>query len=348
MKKTNFLIDVEENFKFSLDNYKKHFQSNHWLFNNNKKKKLFTKENLHNFRSNGLSDGMDDKFYTKEQAKKFFSELLNTCGKKFLYNLLLKKNIGKSNRSLKKSPYYYTAHELFHIKFIHEIKNFVKINKKDIICEIGPAYGSMISKLIKVYNSKVILIDLPEANFLSHYYLKKIFPKKKFFVSSNIKNKSITKKDILKNDIIIICPWDKLPKISIKLFINARSMMEMNYETIDKYFNLIQNFIYKNGYFLCINRYYKDTVGYPIEMNKYPFDDRWKVLISKASWKQDHIHFLLTQRVNRLHNSIRSELNIIKKLSEKVRKKDKFLIRRILPNFIYIIYKKTKFFLFSK
>ena len=39
----------------------------------------------------------------------------------------------------------------------------VKINKKDIICEIGPAYGSMISKLIKVYDSKVILIDLPSS-----------------------------------------------------------------------------------------------------------------------------------------------------------------------------------------
>ena len=44
MKKTNFLIDVEENFKFSLDNYKKKFQSNHWLFNNNIKKKLLQKK----------------------------------------------------------------------------------------------------------------------------------------------------------------------------------------------------------------------------------------------------------------------------------------------------------------
>ena len=44
MKKTNFLIDVEENFNFSLDNYKKHFQSNHWLFNNNKKKNYLQKK----------------------------------------------------------------------------------------------------------------------------------------------------------------------------------------------------------------------------------------------------------------------------------------------------------------
>ena len=69
---------------------------------------------------------------------------------------------------------------LFHIKFIYDIKDKILLKKKNIICEIGGGYGSMIGKLIKLHNSKVILIDLPEANFISHYLLKKLFPKKKF------------------------------------------------------------------------------------------------------------------------------------------------------------------------
>ena len=49
------------------------------------------------------------------------------------------------------------------------------------------------------------------------------------------------------------------------------------------YFKQIHNLTKIGGYFLCINRYYKDTVGYPVEMNNYPYDNFWKVLISKTS-----------------------------------------------------------------
>ncbi len=192
------MIDLKKkifnNYKFSLKNYKENHQSNHWSYNNNKKKKLFVIQKLKNFRRNSLSEGMDDKFYTKYQAVKLFEKIKKECGKNFVYSMLLKNNLGNSKKALKEKSYYYTAHELFHIKFIHEIKKKVSLKKKDIICEIGPAYGSMIGKLIKLYNSKVILIDLPEANFISYYYLKKQFPQKKFFVSQDIKNNDLTKK----------------------------------------------------------------------------------------------------------------------------------------------------------
>ncbi len=347
-KKINYLNEIEQNFQSSIRKYNLNYQSNHWLYNNKKKIKLFTKKNLKNFRANGLSEGMDDQYYSKKQSIKLLNNLIKECGKDFIYKTLLKKNIGKSNKALKFNSYFYTAHELFHIKFIYEIKKKIKIKKNDIICEIGPAYGSMIAKLIKLYNSKVILIDLPEANFMSHYYLKQIFPNKKFFVSDNIKNNQITKKDLIENDIIILCPWDKLPNVKINFFINVRSMMEMKYETINEYFQMIQNLISNNGYFLCINRYYKDTVGYPIEMSKYPYDKFWKVLTSKTSWMQNHIHFLLTKRTKKPNLHIVEELNKIKKISKNVRLNDKFVFRRILPNFIYIIYKKTKFFLLGR
>jgi putative sugar O-methyltransferase len=345
---TEFTTEILKNYQFSIKDYKKNYQSNHWLYNNNKKKKLFLKSKLKDFRRNHLSEGMDDKFYTRKQAVKLFEKIKEECGKKFVYSMLLKENIGNSRKSLKEKTYFYTAHELFHIKFIHEIRKKIYLKRKDIICEIGPAYGSMISKLIKLFNSKVILIDLPEANFISHYYLKKQFPKKKFFVSHDIKNNLLTKKNIIDNDIIILCPWEKLPKIKIKLFINSRSMMEMKHEIIEYYFKLVQNLIAKNGFFLCINRYYKDTVGYPVEFNNYPYDHYWKILISKTSWMQNTIHFLLTRRTKVKNKEISVELENIKKISQKVKLSDKLFIRRILPNFIYKFYKRTKFFIWNK
>ena len=39
---------------------------------------------------------------------------------------------------------------------------------------------------IKNYNTKVISIDLPEANLLSSYYLKETFPEKKIFLYEDL------------------------------------------------------------------------------------------------------------------------------------------------------------------
>ena len=56
-------------------------------------------------------------------------------------------------------------------------------------------------------------------------------------------------------------------------------MMEMDYQTIQKYFDLILT-ISHNGYFLNINRYYKDTTV-PYRINRYPYDKKWKMAFSK-------------------------------------------------------------------
>ena len=118
--------------------------------------------------------------------------------------------------------------------------------------------------------------------------------------------------------------------------------MEMTKKSISKYFNLIQNNIRKNGYFLCINRYYKDLVGYPIELHLYPFDQRWKVIVSKKSWMQPSMHFLLLRRMNKKNKSIKIALTKIKEEYIKTLRKEKFFIRRNLPITIYRYYKYIK------
>ena len=342
----NFRKKILDSFNYSKSRYNEKFYSYHWKYQNNKKNKLYSVENLINFRNNNLSYGLDDQFYTEEQTKIFFSDLIKEYGKDFIYEMLENENIGKVKDVYQLEDKYYSANELFHIWHLARIKNKLKLSSKNIICEIGPGYGSFISKFLKFSDSKAILIDLPESNFLSSYFLNYIFPNKKFFLSSDIKNK-ITRENILENDIIIICPWDELPDIKIDFFINSRSMMEMKKETINYYFDFIHKNIANDGFFLCINRYYKDTVGYPIELHNYPFDSKWKVLISESAWKQPHIHFLFLQRSEK-NPEILSELKEIKKILKEQIKNDSRFIRRILPNQVYKIYKHIKYFFLNK
>ena len=115
---------------------------------------------------------------------------------------------------------------------------------------------------------------------MSAFYLKKLF-QKKIFLFLFLKNKRFQRKSLSKYDVFILNPWDLFPFKRVDLFINTRSMMEMDYNIIKKYFHLIQNKISKRGYFLNINRYYKDTTGYPIEFHRYPYDKKWEIIFLK-------------------------------------------------------------------
>ena len=86
--------------------------------------------------------------------------------------------------------------------------------------------------------------------------------------------------------------------INYDFIINTRSFMEMNKKIINEYFTLIQNKINQGGYFLNVNRYYKSTVDEDIKFEEYPYDAFWNVEISKKSYLQKHIHFLLAKRTN--------------------------------------------------
>ena len=65
------------------------------------------------------------------------------------------------------------------------------------MCEIGGGFGSFSELFIKNHNTKLISIDLPEANLLSSYYLKETFPEKKFIYMKIIKIKKFYPKMIL-------------------------------------------------------------------------------------------------------------------------------------------------------
>ena len=116
---------------------------------------------------------------------------------------------------------------------------------------------------------------------MSNYYLQSHFPKKKIFNYSDLKTNSVSK--VINDYDIFILPPRILENENIKFdfIINTRSFMEMNKKIIKEYFNFIQKKINQNGYFLNINKYLKSTVKEDIKFEEYPYDENWKVEISK-------------------------------------------------------------------
>lgn len=295
--------------------------------------KEYTLENLLNFRKdNRLSKGLDDQ--NNNFTFKLYFEIINQISEQYVLNNLPKKNIGNSNFIISYKNVFIDYNKLIHIYWFWIIENkILKNNKIKNICDIGGGFGSFSELFIKNYNTKTFLIDLPEANLMSTYYLKELYPKKKFYLFDDYKkNEFLSKSDFDEYDVIILppnCNIDK--KIKIDLFINTRSMMEMKFDVIKSYFDFIHQYSSVSGYFLNINRYEKTTVGYPIRICEYPYDKNWKVIISEPSFNQNWIHFLVTQRLFKKDEiNIFEELNNIKDIGKKFFEKNRYRNSKLL------------------
>ena len=342
-----FFFKIQKNYKKNILEYDYTSKSKYWEKSVLKKKGLFNLNKLKNFRSNNLSKNIDDFYINQIEAKKLYNKLISECENNYVKRFLFLKNVGNAKKIFKNKKEIVTTSDLFHIKYIYEIEKKINLKKINTICEIGQGFGLLASKLLKIKNYKFILIDLPESNYITLFFLKKLFPKKKILMDIDMPNKKLTKNIFRRGDIFIISPWTKLDNIKVDFFINSRSMMEMNSESIKEYFQLIDKKTNINSYFLCINRYYKDLVGYPIEFHKYPFQNSWKTIVSNSAWMQPHIHFLLVKKTSKKKSDIKNTLLNIEKKYHQIVKNDKIFIRRILPVNIYRYYKLIKYFILT-
>jgi len=342
------LIDV---YKESLKDNQKYLytRSLHWEKYHKENKKFLELTNLKNFRNNQiLSEGLDDGINL--QNKLNLIEKLELFNFEFLRRTLPEKNIGNSNYSQEFLGYYFDYGIIHHLKWYEEIEKYIK--EKSIILEIGGGFGSLARIIIKNKKTKYFLIDLPEINLLSNYYLKNHFPEKKIFNYLDFKNLDIEKE--INNFDIFVLPPNTLnsKKICFDFIINTRSFMEMKMNIIKEYFELIQNKIVEGGFFLNVNRYLKSTVGEDIYFHKYPYDEKWDVLISKKSFLQDHICFFLTIRKKKIGN-IKEELKKIEAIGKNeifIKKRNDFisLLTSSVKKNLYLTIKKILLTFFGK
>lgn len=239
-------MNIIKAFEKSMGEYDLIHKSKHWR-SFDVRRHLYTAENLENFRNNQLSKGLDDQ-YSEQEQREIFKALADEVGEDFVFANLTENNVGNSHQFFKIGNKFVDGGQNFHIKWLHELDTFVFSQRKiNYICEIGGGYGSLAQKIRSRHECKYILIDLPEANLLSSYYLSKHFPNLKFLLCDEIMGKSVSKEQMEGYDFVIIPSWYKIEGVKIDLFINTRSLMEMNLKVIKKYFAFIHNNIADRG-----------------------------------------------------------------------------------------------------
>ena len=355
---------------------KKSFLQSQKIFNDSQRsihwKKIFLKKSfnnisyLKNFRNNGLSYGFDDSgYYSKKKFDKEINILISEVKEEYILDNIKKKNIGNLKKFFTYKNIKIDPGDLHLIKFFFDLeKQIFSKYKIKYICEIGGGYGGLAEKIISKHNCKYILIDLPESNFISSYYLTNNFPKKKFLFYSDIADGFLSEEILKEYDIFIMPPEIIFKDLKINLFLNTRSMMEMTMETISKYFKIIQSNISNRGFFFNVNRYIKFRAGQPIFLKDYPYDNNWEVLSSTKSFQQDWIHQLITRRnYNLQYNKISIELQNIMHETKKYLQPDEYrylnsnyfrennyfkrLIKKILYIFFYFLFKE-RYYIFKQ
>ena len=320
-------------------------RSLHWENYYKKNSKFSSVENLKNFRKNLiLSEGLDDAMNL--QNKLNLIEVFDYFNGEYLSRTLPKKNIGNSNYSIDFLGYHFDYGIIHHLKWYEKIEKFIKPKNK--ILEIGGGFGSLARIILSNNNEiKYFSIDLPEANLMSNYYLQNHFQSKKIFNYLDFKNKSL-EENLNKYDIFILPPNTINNKnIKFDFVINSRSFMEMNKGVINQYFDLIQKKINLGGYFLNVNKYFSQKVGEKIKLHEYPYDNRWKTIISEQSFLQEGIHFLLAERVAN-EGDILDELNKISQKKIKHQNEKKINLYILLKKIFYKFSKNTLIFVLGR
>ncbi len=126
-------------------------------------------------------------------------------------------------------------------------------NKRKVIVEVGGGYGGIPYHLFKNMdiNCTYIDIDIPEICVIASYFLKSIFPDKKFLFYGEVEHV-----DVKEYDIIIMPNYfiQELPDKCCDLVFNSHSLTEMDYSTAKEYLKQINRICKK--YFLHANHEY--------------------------------------------------------------------------------------------
>lgn len=148
------------------------------------------------------------------------------------------------------------------------------------IVEIGPGFGALSGILKKIYpNAKLTLVDLPEHEPVTRYYLEN---------TVGMENIEIT---------------SELPD-SADLVIAIRCLMEMPTNEVAKYIDWIQKS--DVSWFYFVNRYFKKNVT-----KWYPFDNKWLPVINRSDYITGQLHEFLLKRTEEESNILKHLLDTI-------------------------------------
>lgn len=154
------------------------------------------------------------------------------------------------------------------------------------ILNIGDGYGFLSILLKEIYpKAKIVLVDLGKTLLFQVEFCYKAHPFKKHALFFGKDGQEIENMDF------IYCPADDLALIDalkFDLMINVVSMQEMNYATIQSYFDFMRSHAKTKNFFYCCNRIEKKLVGgETIRMDAYPWVKEDKHVIDEiCPWRR--------------------------------------------------------------
>ena len=247
----NFFLDINKNYQT---------YSGEWEYLNKTKRQNYLKALLKadikklvsifsNLFRNDISYGIvTPSYYDIVNKEKFKSQILQDIDTaiefsnlKYLKQISLNKNIGnpfgidiKNRIVMPDTPR--------HSYFASKIKNYAKNKNNFKFLEIGGGYGGL-ARILFNFNKKITYfsIDLLEGCFIQYYFLKKC----------GFKVNLVKKVEDIRQKQINLIVFDKELKILKKIgkcdfVFNSRSFSEMDKNILNKYINVINNFIKPN------------------------------------------------------------------------------------------------------
>jgi putative sugar O-methyltransferase len=143
------------------------------------------------------------------------------------------------------------------------------------VVEIGGGFGGLARVLKSEFPGlRYTIFDLPEANAIQTWFLGRSFPRARFRYLADVPAAGPLELD---GSDFLLLPGPlaaRLPDGRVDLFVNTRSMMEMDVATVAFYFEQLQRAVRPDGAFYCVNRHEKYT-----RLKDYPFDARWRARI---------------------------------------------------------------------
>jgi|GEM_PF-1518834 len=320
---------IADNLHLASADYPQHFKSKHWdIFEDRIEASLNDPVAWENFRNNGLSLGLDTTVMSEKGDANLQLEYTSANQVRAHVHRYdsLTKIVGQSffeeTSEVEVGRPQYVMHEGVRLnvpdmRLVYNAwrgSNFLSTLATDspVIVEIGGGYGGLGHKLKKLSpKAKVILLDLPESITLQTYYLSQLYPEATLLTYHDFKEKGAQALTDTDYDFAVLPGWiaGELQTETIDLFINTRSLMEMNRATVDEYMSVINRCTKAGGAFYCVNRYIKSTVGEDIRVKDYQFDEKWSFAISEPVWDQEWIHELLAIRQATPNTSLQIELS---------------------------------------
>lgn len=189
---------------------------------------------------------------------------------------------------------------------------------------IGDGYGFLSSLIKSIFpDSTIVLVDLGKTLLFQSYYCQKAHPES---IHYGVQRNTVDRND--KYD-FIYCPTELLDKLSLLNFditINIASMQEMNYPTIERYFDFIRKNSNDENLFYCCNRKKKVLRGGEIlEFEKYPWSKNDRQLVDEyCPWYKYYFSFTRSKKgpsilgmrlplVNYFEGPIRHRLTVMAK-----------------------------------